>query len=61
MSSGGLQCHLLCTQSQGLVDLEEAVLLQAELAGIHGAENDDVEGVVIEASSDKFKGYGKAN
>ena len=33
------------------------MLLQAELVGLQGSENDEVDGVVIEASSDKFKGY----
>eukprot|EP00045_Choanoeca_perplexa_P017398 m.252145 g.252145 ORF g.252145 m.252145 type:complete len:685 (-) comp17526_c0_seq4:3792-5846(-) len=54
---GDVQCiEVSALQNQGLVDLEDAVLLQAEIAGVHGSEKDEVEGVVIEASSDKFKG-----
>ena len=46
----------LCSQSTGLVELEEAILAQAELSSLKADYTGRVEGVVLEVKSDRGLG-----
>ena len=46
----------LCSQGTGLVELEEAILTQAELSSLKADYTGRVEGVILEVKSDRGLG-----